>query len=358
LITSADNMNLSRYARILLIIFGVCLSVRAHSETELLVFPEIRFEHKDEESLNDSDLTPSLDLFGTIRQGRLRLLGELFMTDDEFEVERLKLGYALSSETTVWAGRVHNPLGYWISQYHHGSYLQTSISRPEVARFEDEGGLFPNHIVGLLLDTTHISGNRAFEYSLVAGVGPELRAGNNPELHPVNVFNGGSGKHRLNITGRFAYRPDSASDNQVGLFANYVKIPVAKAVYDTLKLTTAGVFSSWQLADLTLAGAMYLVRNEFSNGPIKDKGDFASGYLQADYLALEVWTPYARLEQSFGDDNDAYIRLMTDFIPKRQVLGLRWDFTPRQALKLEYSRNHARSKTFDETLLNWSAVFP
>jgi len=342
----------------LVLLIGIVFSVPALAEGELLLFPEILFEHEQDESLDDADLTPSLDLFGTARRGRLRLLGELFMTDDEFEVERLKLGYALSPETIVWAGRVHNPLGYWISQYHHGSYLQTSISRPEVARFEDEGGLFPNHILGVLLDATHTSGSRAFEYSLMAGMGPELRAGNNPELHPVNLFNGGNGKHRLNITGRFAYRPDSASDNQVGLFANYVKIPVTKAVYDKLELITAGVFTSWQLADLTLTGAMYLVRNELSNGPARDDGDFASGYLQADYLALEVWTPYIRLEQSFGDDNDSYVELMTDFIPKRQVLGMRWDFTPRQALKLEYSRNHARSKTFGETLLNWSAVFP
>jgi len=355
---SADRRNQSRYARILLsIILGVVLSVQAHAETELLIFPELVFENTDNESLGDSDLTPSVDLFGTVRQGRLRLLGEVFVSDDEFDVERLKLGYAFSPETVVWAGRVHNPLGYWITQYHHGNYLQTSISRPEVARFEDEGGLFPNHVTGLLLDTTHTSGNRAFDYSLLVGVGPELRAGNNAELHFASPANVVDGKHKFNITGRFAYRPDSASDNQVGLFASYVKIPVAKSVYDTLELTIAGVFSSWQLVDLTLTGALYLVRDELSNGEEKD-GDFASGYVQADYLALEAWTPYVRLEQSFGDDNDPYIRLMTDFIPKRQILGMRWDFTPRQALKLEFSRNHVSSKTYGETLLSWSAAFP
>jgi len=359
LIISADNIKQCRYTRILLtILIGVVLSARAHAETELLLFPELLFENKDNESLSDSDLTPSLDLFGTARQGRLRLLGEVFVSDDEFDVERLKLGYAFAPETVVWAGRVHNPLGYWITQYHHGNYLQTSVSRPEVARFEDEGGLFPNHIIGLLLDTTHTSGNRAFDYSLLAGTGPELRAGNNAELHFAGLSNVGDGKHKLNITGRFAYRPDSASDNQVGLFASYVKIPVAKSVYDTLELTIAGVFSSWQLANLTLTGALYLVQDELSNGREKNDGNFASGYVQADYLALEVWTPYARLEKSFGDDNDSYIRLMSDFIPERQVLGMRWDFTPRQALKLEYSRNHARSKTFGETFLSWSAVFP
>jgi len=343
---------------LLVLLVGVLFSIPALAERELLLFPELLLEHEQDESLDNADLTPSLDLFGTARQGRLRLLGEVFISDEEFDVERLKLGYEFSPGTVAWAGRVHNPLGYWITQYHHGSYLQTSISRPEVARFEDEGGLFPNHITGLLLDTTHTTGNRAFDFSLLAGAGPELRSGNNSELQSFDLLDASSSKHKLNITGRFAYRPDSASGNQVGLFASYVKIPVTKSVYDTLELTTAGVFSSWQLADLTLTGALYLVRDELSNGGETDDGNFASGYLQADYLALEVWTPYTRLEQSFGDDNDSYIELMTKFIPKRQLLGMRWDFTPRQALKLEYSRNHARSKTYGKTFLNWSAVFP
>ncbi len=343
---------------LLALLAGMLFPLPAPAEGELLLFPELLFEHEQDNSLDDAELTPSLDFFGTARRGRLRLLGEVFVSDDEFDVERLKLGYAFSPGTVVWAGRVHNPLGYWISQYHHGNYLQASISRPEVARFEDDGGLFPNHIIGVLLDTTYTSGNHAFDYSLLAGTGPELRAGNNAELHFAGLSNVGDGKHKLNITGRFAYRPDSASDNQFGLFASYVKIPVTKAIYDTLKLTIAGVFSSWQLADLTFTGALYLVKDELSDGAVKDDGDFASGYVQADYLALEVWTPYARLEHSYGDNNDPYIELMTDFVPKRQVLGMRWDFTPGQALKLEYSRNHAHSKTFGQTFLSWSAAFP
>lgn len=353
------DMQRSHHIHILwLLLVGVLFPAPVLAEGELLLFPEILFEHEQGESLDDADLTPSVDLFGTARRGRLRLLGEVVVTDEDIDVERLKLGYAFSPGTVVWAGRVHNPLGYWNTQYHHGSYLQTSISRPEVARFGDKGGLFASHIIGLLLDTTYTSENRAFDYSLLVGAGPELRAGNNPTLHSVDLLEFGSGEHKFNITGRFAYRPDSASGDQVGLFASYVEIPVTNAVYDTLKLTTAGVFSSWQLADLALTGALYLVRDELGNGGEKDNGNFASAYVQADYLVHQVWTPYARVEQSFGDDNDPYVELMNDFVPKRQVLGLRWDVTHKQALKLEYSWNHARSKAFGEAFLNWSAVFP
>jgi len=312
---------------LLVFLVGALLSASVLAEGELLLFPEIRFEHQQGDSLGDIGTTPSLDLFGTAHRGQLRLLGEMVVSDDEVEIERLQLGYAVSPGTTLWAGRVHNPLGYWITQYHHGSYLQTSISRPEVARFDDQGGLFPSHITGLLLDATHTRENQAFDYALLVGAGPELRTGNNSTLHSVDLFDIDNGKHRLNITGRFAYRPDSASGSQIGLFANYVEMPIRNTSNDTLELTIAGAFSYWQFTDLTLTGALYLARDELDSRGTKESGNFASGYVQADYLAYEEWTPYTRFEKSFGDDNDPYVELMNDFIPSRQMLGVRWDFS-------------------------------
>lgn len=352
-------MRFCHYNKVLLFLMaGVLPASSVLAEAELLLFPELRFDFLQGESLADARTTPTLDLFGTARQGRFRLLGEVVVTDEDVDIERLKLGYAFSPGMTVWAGRVHNPMGNWITQYHHGNYLQTPISRPEVARFDGRGGLFPNHIIGILIDGTHTVENHAFDFSLLAGAGPELRVGTTSELHPVDLLDVGSGKHKLNITGRFAYRPDSASGNQFGLFVSHVEMPVSGFVYDTLMLTIAGVFSSWEFEALGLNGALYRVRDEFKNGGSTDESSFISAYVQADYLGIDVWTPYARLEQSFGDDNDLYVSLMNRFIPRRQVLGLRWDVTRRQALKLEASWNHANSQAFGETLLNWSAVFP
>lgn len=353
-------MRCSHPIRILwvLFLFGAFVSLTARAEGELLLFPEIRLDHKHGDSREDTDLTPSVDIFGTARRGRFRLLGELTLTDEGVEAERLKLGYAFSPGAVVWAGRLHNPLGYWITQYHHGNYLQNSISRPEVARFDDNGGLFPNHVTGVLLDITHATGNRAFDYSLLAGVAPELRAGSSSVLHPVDLLDINSGTHKFSVTGRFAYRPDSAAGNQIGVFAGFAEMPVTNSRYDTVELTVAGLFASWRFDKLDLKGALYLVRDELDDSGVKDDGHFATGYVQADYPAYEVWIPFFRYEHSVGEDDDPYVGLMNAFVPRRQVLGLRWDFSRNQALKLEYSWNHASSKTFGETLLNWSAVFP
>src|SRR5262252_557191 len=38
-------------------------------------------------------------------------------------------------------------------EHHHGRYLQTSITRPAIERWEDENGIIPQHIAGVLFDS-------------------------------------------------------------------------------------------------------------------------------------------------------------------------------------------------------------
>lgn len=49
----------------------------------------------------------------------------------------------------VEAGRTHLDVGYWNVAYHHGKWLQPTIERPRILRFEDDGGLLPIHWIGL-----------------------------------------------------------------------------------------------------------------------------------------------------------------------------------------------------------------
>ena len=48
----------------------------------------------------------------------------------------------------VEAGRSHTDLGFWNLAYHHGRWLQPTIERPRIARFEDSGGILPVHWIG------------------------------------------------------------------------------------------------------------------------------------------------------------------------------------------------------------------
>jgi hypothetical protein len=81
-------------------------------------------------------------------------LGEVVFETSEsgepvIDVERVIIKYARSDLFKVALGRTHTALGYWNEAYHHGALLQPTVERPEVLKFEDDGGILPVHSVGI-----------------------------------------------------------------------------------------------------------------------------------------------------------------------------------------------------------------
>lgn len=145
---------------------------------EFLLFPEVTaFHHSpvvNDYGVKPHGLQPAASLFVTSTSGAFRFLGEVLLSDQERELERFQLGYQLNASRTLWLGRFHSPIGYWNSSYHHGSHLQTSIMRPALIDYEDEGGVIPSHISGLLWDQ-HISrGVGELRWIAAVGAAPEL----------------------------------------------------------------------------------------------------------------------------------------------------------------------------------------
>src|SRR3972149_1500280 len=100
-------------------------------------------------------------------------------------------------------GPFHNPLGYWNTQFHHGTYLQTSISRPGIHEHEHEDGALPTHLAGALWEGAYARDGAEWRYAAALGAGPELHG----TLDPVNIFSPGAGRHRLSATARLAHGP-------------------------------------------------------------------------------------------------------------------------------------------------------
>ncbi len=100
------------------------------------------------------------------------------------DLERLQIGYTWNDKATVWLGRFHSPLGYWNTEYHHGSELQTSILRPQMIAFEDQGGVVPAHTVGLWGTGAVRVGSGKATYDLIVGNSPSIDDG---ALDPNNI---------------------------------------------------------------------------------------------------------------------------------------------------------------------------
>src|SRR6185437_12183959 len=83
-------------------------------------------------------------------------------------LERSVIRYDYSDYFKISAGRYHTPISYWNTAYHHGLWLQTTISRPEMIQFG--GRLLPVHFVGLLAQGL-VPGTGSLNLHYEAGVG-------------------------------------------------------------------------------------------------------------------------------------------------------------------------------------------
>jgi hypothetical protein len=104
---------------------------------------------------------------------RISFIGEsVFEYDNGFivDVERVLLKYEATDFLNVIAGKHHTPIGYWNTAYHHGAAIQPTIQRPYMFRFEDEGGIFPIHALGVQLTAENIT-SLGLGYSLLIANG-------------------------------------------------------------------------------------------------------------------------------------------------------------------------------------------
>src|SRR5579872_6796263 len=85
------------------------------------------------------------------------------------EVERSIIRFEQNDYFKVSFGRYHTPINYWNMTLHHGQWLQTTVSRPEMVEF---GGRFlPIHFVGALVEGAIPAGGLNLNYNLGLGNG-------------------------------------------------------------------------------------------------------------------------------------------------------------------------------------------
>jgi len=109
--------------------------------------------------------------FASPLSAKVSYFGELSLTAEpstyDVSVERSIIRYDYNDYFKMSFGKYHTPIGYWNDTFHHGAWLQTTISRPEMVKF---GGTFtPVHFVGVLAEGSIPSGGLGLAYS--AGIG-------------------------------------------------------------------------------------------------------------------------------------------------------------------------------------------
>jgi hypothetical protein len=246
------------------------------------------------------------------------------------EVERVIIRYDLNDYFKLSFGRYHTPINYWNTAFHHGQWLQTSISRPEMTQFG--GSFIPVHFVGSLVEGAVPAGGLNLNYNFGLGNGRAAvisRAGdfgdvNNNRAWLVNVF----------------AKPDHPYGLRIG-----------GAVYrDKLNPAAGPVAREWiESANLVWTKETPELIAEFAN--VKHQPVFGGTtansqafYVQTAYRLpwnQRMWKPYYRFEYIHVPRADAIFR---NFVPSfnASTVGLRYDITTFAAFKLEYRHYERR----------------
>ena len=259
--------------------------------------------------------------------------GEVSVTGGDngysIEVERALVRYDFSDAFKISVGRFHTPVGYWNAAFHHGSWLQTSVARPEMIKFGSR--FIPTHFVGLIVEGARPASPLRLGYSLGIGNGRAAniaRAGDAGDVNDPRAW-----------VARVRSRPVSIAGLELGA-----------SFYSDRLLAPDGSDANERIYSLHAAldrDAREILAEyaHVTHGPATGPGDFPGSnayYIQFGYrfayrlrgsdLSLK---PYVRVEQVVVD-RDAYVLGPLGLNYDGVVVGVRYDPGVFLALRLEY----------------------
>lgn len=240
------------------------------------------------------------------------------------EVERLIVRYDVNDRFKLSFGRYHTPINYWNTAFHHGQWLQTTISRPEMTQFG--GSFIPVHFVGTLVEGEVPAGGLNLNYNVGLGNGRGQvisRPGdfgdvNNNRAWLVNAFIKPNGAYGLRVGGS-VYRD---SINPLNGPAAREWIQSAHVVWDKENPEFIAEF----------ANVSHSLVN--SNATSNSQALYTQVAYRLPWLRKSL-KPYYRFDYIHVPRSDVIFRSVVPSFHSSTV-GLRYDLTNFAAFKLEY----------------------
>lgn len=260
---------------------------------------------------------------------RFTFFGEVTATpvDSRFnvEVERATVRYDHADWLRLSGGRYHNPISYWNTSFHHGQWLQTTVSRPQVIRF---GGTFlPVHFVGVMADGRVASGGATLHYTLGVGNGRHGNLARAGDAGDVNDSYAVTAATSVSVPGRTGLHMG------VAYYADRVTPEDSELDLDE-RILSAHLARERETPELFLEYTR--VEHEPRAGP-GGRTRSEGYYGQVAYRlpgAAHRFKPYLRAERLRTGDDPLFAPLDLDY--EGVIGGIRFDAGPATALKLEY----------------------
>lgn len=326
---------------------------------DLLLFPSITSTHQSKQDVDTSakKFVPAVDIFYATEFSQTRFLAEYLASSREKEMERLQVGWKIMPGKSLWFGRFHNSISFWNTQMHHGEFLQSSLSRPAIANYEDAQGPLPAHISGFLFESSRTVGDAEINYTAGLGIGPTFDV----TLKPLDLLNPVH-PGKMTASFRLGFRPEVGNPDQFGVAVGYTRIPVKNVTqFYEVHQTVFSTFLNYEQNKFHLLGELFILENRVSGAVNANRYSTVSAYLQPEYKLDESGrtTVYGRIESTPQAASDKYLELFREFAPHQEVVGLRFEVTPKQAVKVEAEKSRRQDGLeLNSISAQWSMALP
>ena len=244
-------------------------------------------------------------------------------TGYDLQVERTIIRYDYNDYFKLSFGKYHTPIGYWNTAFHHGAWLQTTISRPEMVQI---GGTFiPVHFVGLEAEGSIPSGG--------LGLGYHVGLGNGRSSLLSTAGDAGDSNNNRAWIAAVSARPTRFYGLEIG----------GSAYRDKVSPQTGGNFGEWiTSAHVAWTKERPEILSEFANVHHQDLQTLQTFNSQAFYVQVAYrfgwqenkWKPYYRFERIHRPVSDRVFANVADLMGS--TAGVRYDITNYAAFKAEY----------------------
>jgi hypothetical protein len=266
------------------------------------------------------------------------------------DVERVLVMWQATPWLKLSAGRGHTTLGYWNQRFHHGVWLQTTVDRPRVYDFEDDGGVLPVHFVGVRADGAfNLPGVRlSYSASVANGRGDIVDS-----IQLIEDLTDGK-----QLTAMIELEPEFLPGLGVGFNALTDQIPAVEGVAGREDEIPEHIFGAhaWYVQgpfEVITEGSVIL--HEVQGETLLHAG----GYGQLAVRVLNA-RPYYRFDFILADENEDPFFNTAEEVPETSMInafGVRWDWSIFSALKLEFRRTDAAGGADHEVVGQVSMAF-
>jgi len=351
------------------VVFFVCLGIATFEvhAVEFGVFGDVNINSKDTTSDNhhQSFALGGLDLFASQDvSDNSKAFIEMVFEDVGggyiVDIERLWIKYTFKNAFHISGGRFHTPMGFWNKNFHHGTLIQDTATRPFFLEFEDgDTGILPMHTVGLRLGGREAAGNGLFKYDLLIGNSSSLDTttdnSGNTITREILVNNVTDPQDNSSYSMALSYEYVPAGF-EYGLFAmqnNYTDINAARAGKRIIEQSLYSTDLRFTSKYFTLLSEAFYIEN--TNDLTETTNYITAWYAQIGLRLSQKIKLVMRQSHLEYDSDDLYIKtLLADIAANgktdRTVMAVRFDIDESSALKVEFGENKNDSKI----LAQWS----